>query len=745
MNVLDISTDVAGRFAAKLFAMAGCKVLRPHATSQTIESASHDALSLYLDSGKEAVVLGGKCTLASLVASADLVFTSFDAGRYLGLGAQRSLLSSACTEVTTSSFGVTGPYAQYRGGPAADWASGGYLAITGEPGRPPLMGPENLCAYICGYMAALGAEAALRAWRSNGRRQHVDVSTMETMLCLHQSTFSQLAAGFMRRRTGRYAEVYPLVVRPCKSGYVSLGVVSDEEFDRLAIAFDMPSLAADERFGSRENRVLNRDALDRELAGFLLRHEADFIVDVLQSNGVASAKVVDPLQLQDNPQLQSRGFWVRPGVDEKCVMPGNPIPHAKIFAAKSAVRQSSDRLPRRAPGSLPLEGITVLDLTAFWAGPSATRCLADLGANVIWVERPRSRPDLDEALSDPRGVAQHLYHQKMNRHKRSVVLDLETQAGRKLAMELAGISDVIVENFRPGVADRMGLGAAELCARHPKLVYVSLSGYGSAGPWRDWRSYGPNIEAASSILARTGYEGGEPMRLGHALPDGVGGVAGALAALRGLREREERGCGGWHDISQLEVYAALCGEDVLAASLTGNRFRPIGNRSRTGAIQGVFPCLGDDQWIAIRLDGKPDIERFAMDTGLSLLVEVWRRVPRDDAEIEKLIGTYTSHRNKFDLAQRLQAAGIEAVPVLTPEELARDEHVLARGILVDVECGGHQYMLPGSALRSCPPLVNPHGRAPRFGEHTAEIIAAVRQAEEECRSQRAKGAAGFTR
>jgi crotonobetainyl-CoA:carnitine CoA-transferase CaiB-like acyl-CoA transferase len=211
------------------------------------------------------------------------------------------------------------------------------------------------------------------------------------------------------------------------------------------------------------------------------------------------------------------------------------------------------------------------------------------------------------------------------------------------------------------------------------------------------------------------------MRLGHALPDGVGGIAGALTALRGLRARDQHGHGGWYDVSQLEVYAALAGEDILTASLTGDRMAPIGNRSRTNAIQGVFACRGDDQWIAIRLNGQADVKRFVANSCLSSLLQLAQSTPRDDMAIEALIAAYTSDKNKFKLAQRLQSAGLEAVPVYTADELAADPHVIAREILVEIDCGARRCVLPGSPLHSSPALVDPHGRAPRFGEHTDEV------------------------
>ena len=372
-------------------------------------------------------------------------------------------------------------------------------------------------------------------------------------------------------------------------------------------------------------------------------------------------------------------------------------------------------------GALPLTGTVVLDLTAFWAGPSATRNLADLGATVIKVERPGSRVDLDNQLADPAALVPHLFHCKMNRHKLSITLDLASPEGRDAALRLAGQADVLVENFRPGVTDRLGLGAAQLCAANPSLVYVSLSGYGAAGPWGDLRSYGPNIEAVSSIEARTGYAGGEPLRLGHTLPDGVGGLVGTLAVLRGLREREARG-GGWFEISQLEAYVALSGEEILTASKAGRAPPRIGNRSRTGAIQGAFPCRGDDQWVAVRIAGQADAERFATVSGEPEVSRAAAANPRDLDRIEALIAGFTRTLDKHDAARRLQAAGLEAAPIFTPEDLLADPHLRERGFFVTVRADGWEIDLPGSPFHGDRALADPHGVAPRFGADTAEIL-----------------------
>ncbi len=710
MKVVDLSTDVAGGFGSKLLARAGLEVVRP-------AGPDGSDLGRYLHGHKRRVA-----DARAALAGADVVFTTFDRGA--DGGAAWRPFPGLCVEVTTSSFGTTGPYSTWRGGPLVDWAAGGYLALTGWPDREPLIGPEHLCGYVGGYTAAIAAEAALRERGRTGRGRRVDLSTMESMLNVHQSTFSRLAAGIVRTRTGRYTEVYPLVVRPCRDGYVSLGVVTDVEFDRLVIAIDRDDLVTDDRFADAALRWEHRDALDAELDGYLGRRSADEVVAQLLDHGVAVAKVADGADVLANPQLAYRGFW--DPLDEEGAgrpVPGNPVSDATVFAtapAEPGAARASRLAAARAP-ALPLAGMVVVDFTAFWAGPSATRMLADLGARVIWIERPHSRREPD-ASADATEVVMHHFHLKMNRNKESVVLDLRTTEDRDLARRLVAEADVLVENFRPGVMDGFGLGPAALCAAHPALVYVSLSGFGSTGPWSDRRSYGPTIEAASSIEGRTGYAGGEPLRLGHTLPDGVGGLAGALAALRGLRERDERGVGGWFDVSQLEAYVALSGEELLRASDRGASDRR-GNRARGGALQGVFPGAGDDAWVALRLADRSDVERLAALADLPGLVGAATADPRDDDAVEALIAGFSVQHDTHELAARLQAAGLEAFPALTPPELVVDAQLTARGFFLDVPFGGRTLRLPGSPLAG---LVDPVGPAPRFGEHTDPVLARVR-------------------
>lgn len=705
MRVLDLSCDVAGRFGTRLLAESGVEVIRCGPDDRI-----NDTLSRYLDRNKQRVTVD---RLSEVIDGCDLVWTSFDAGRLLGHGS-RIEAPDSCVHVTTSSYGLTGPYAGWRGGSMADWAAGGYLYITGDPDREPLSGPENMCGYAAGYTAAVGALAALIDRRRTGRGRRLDVSTMEAMLLLHQSTFSRTAAGQLRRRTGRYTEVYPLTVLPCRDGYVSIGVVTDTEFDKLSIAVGRPDLPADPRFADRFGRWDNRDALDTELAGYLDRHEANSVVEHFQRCGVACARVTEPLDVVANAQLAYRGFWQDAG--EGAVAPGYPLRSFHAF-------RGDGRRPGLATGGeLPLAGVRVLDFSIYWAGPSATRLLADMGADVIWVERPGGRLDTDLARDDaPSAVTLqlHLYDRKMFRGKRSIALDLEDAGDLALVHRLARDAHIVVENFRPGVADKLGIGHEALGRLNPGLTYVSLSGWGADGPWSDWRSYGPSIEAASSIEGRTGYAGGEPLRLGHTLPDGIGGLAGAFAALAGLGQSLANGRGGWFDVSQFEAYVAMAGEGILEARRNPLQSERVGNRSRkAGVIQGVFPCLGDDQWIALRLENA--VERRA----LARVADLDESIFDTADEAERAIAGFTRGFEKADLAGRLQRAGLEAFPVLDAMELTADAHLRRRGYFLSIAAGKGVYALPGTPFVATPPMARPSTEAPRPGEDTAAVRAA---------------------
>jgi crotonobetainyl-CoA:carnitine CoA-transferase CaiB-like acyl-CoA transferase len=282
---------------------------------------------------------------------------------------------------------------------------------------------------------------------------------------------------------------------------------------------------------------------------------------------------------------------------------------------------------------------------------------------------------------------------------------------------------------------KLGLDYPTLAAINPKLVYVSLNGFGSDGPRSSWGSHGTLIEAASSIESRTGYVDGGPMKLGHPLPDAVGGIAGALAALRGLRGVAETGRGAYFDISQLESYCAAGGDAVLESSASGAPAQSFGNGSPTWAPQNVYACRGADQWVALsirddsewsslrglllRSDGLSSDDRALLE-GASLDTFEGRR--ERQSGIDGAITRWTMGQDKGVVAKVLQADGIAAFPVMTSDDLVRDPHVRARGVLVYVQFGDEMARLPGVPVRTAELLFDPRGVAPKLGEHTRAIL-----------------------
>jgi crotonobetainyl-CoA:carnitine CoA-transferase CaiB-like acyl-CoA transferase len=207
----------------------------------------------------------------------------------------------------------------------------------------------------------------------------------------------------------------------------------------------------------------------------------------------------------------------------------------------------------------------------------------------------------------------------------------------------------------------------------------------------------------------------EPLRLGHAFPDATGGLAGGLASARGLRRAMTTGTGGWYDISQLEAYLAMSGEGIVEATGMGRGRERVGNRSRLGALQGVFPCKGEDQWIAIRLENEADCALFSQFSGVDVTL-------RGDLDvIEPALAAFTAGHDKQALAAQLQARGIQAFAALDAHELAADPHLKERGYFLAVQAGKQAHAMPGTPLVATPRMADATGPAPRPGEHSSQV------------------------
>jgi crotonobetainyl-CoA:carnitine CoA-transferase CaiB-like acyl-CoA transferase len=371
-----------------------------------------------------------------------------------------------------------------------------------------------------------------------------------------------------------------------------------------------------------------------------------------------------------------------------------------------------DPAPGRA--AAPVTGLKVLDFTHVFAGPFCTRTLADLGADVVHVEsRSRDTGDAHRAAY-------------AHRNKRSICLDLKSEAGHAVAVRLAGMADVIVENFSATVMRRLGLDYATLAANNPRLIFISLSGYGHTGPRSSWTSMNMNLQAYTGLMLTTGAEGDPPTSISNSWNDYIGGLHGVIAVLQALADRTETGRGRHIDLSQFECSVATLGPLLMASTVSGHPPQRRGNRSSSAAPQGVYPCACEDEWCAIAVEtdahfaalaaaiDRPELardERYATAAG---------RLRAHDA-LDAAITAWTRERTPRDAERRLHAAGVPAERMRRVDDIVRSEDSALgfRPLPGDRQRPVLAPTLPFTFSRS---TIEPVGPPAALGVHTADVL-----------------------
>ncbi|MHB1342816.1 MAG: CaiB/BaiF CoA transferase family protein [Thermoleophilia bacterium] len=331
-----------------------------------------------------------------------------------------------------------------------------------------------------------------------------------------------------------------------------------------------------------------------------------------------------------------------------------------------------------------LSGIRVIDFTWVLAGPFATRILGDFGAEVIKVQSVKTAKGAESNLDG--------YFSTWNRNKRSVTLDMNRSESRDLALRLAGISDVVIENFAPRVMANWGLTYEEFSRANPQIIMASMSAMGQTGPWRDHVAFGPSLQALAGLTYLSSYDDTHPVGLGYAYGDHVIGLYGALAVLAAIENRSRTGRGCRIDVSGYEALCTLVAPALMRESIGEAPVRPRGNLS-DGADAcpcGCYPVLGEDRWCVIsastedewlalcRVLGRPDLpgdDRFRIASA--------RRA--NEAELDGVIARWTAERTAEEVVALLQEAGVPAGVVQSAEDLANDPHLAARSFFVPLE------------------------------------------------------------
>lgn len=376
----------------------------------------------------------------------------------------------------------------------------------------------------------------------------------------------------------------------------------------------------------------------------------------------------------------------------------------------------------------PLEGLRIADFTWYWAGPLCTRHLARLGAEVIKLENPAHLDmcRLIQPMVGEPGPNRSGCFNDYNQEKRSVTVNLATPEGRQIALDLIARSDVAIENFSPGVMEKLGLDYQTLRQVNPSLVMVSISGYGDTGPLRSNAALGLPLVFASGLASVTGYGDGHPQRTGISYGDPNGGLHAMFALLAALWHRRRTGEGQHVKVALLEALLAVIPDAVMIRSLTGQEPAQRGNRHPQMAPHGVFRTRGQDEWIAIAVDSNQAWSALAsvlgLDAGAGRFATASERKQHED-ELEQLIGAATSAWDRWELARALQAREVPAFPVVTCKDLVEDPHLAERRYFTELphpEVGGRRHS--GVPWRIWGIDLSPRRPAPQLGEATGYIL-----------------------
>lgn len=730
-SALDL-TDLKGQFAGKLLAELGMRVTKVEPPEGDVvrrigpfkDGVPHPEASLrfaFLNGGKESLVVDDQEALGRLAADVDLVLESGPPGA-LDVEALRRA-NPELVVVSITGFGQTGPRAGYRDPDIVALAMGGLMSISGEASGAPVCAPETQAYYFGSVFAALGALLALRRRELGGGGDHVDVSIQAAVATQEHLIREALFDGVTVRREGsQHKHVAPGRIFPCRDGHVFLFVSTVHWARFLELWRDHPAQLDSEEWRSGAYR--------REHAAFINEHVERFtrgfdkleLTEHLQANGIPCLPVYAPSEFVADAQVRASGLFATlehpvlgsylcpqlPLTLDGRRLPASPPPLLGAHRGPSAARPPA---PHGAPG-MPLEGIRVVSLTTGIAGPNAARHLANYGAEVIKVESRAGGLDSFRHFGEDIDASSRFL--ETNLDVKSVTLNLKQRDGARLLKELVARADVVLENFRPDVLPRLGLGYDALRAVHPAIIVARMPGLGSTGPRSLYGSWGPTLAAFTGFTYLWNHPGQpEPVGSQGVYADYLAGVLAPLVVTAALIQRAQTGEGALLDLAQAEAAAYTLGTTYLGALLNGEEPQPRGNGCPQAALQGCYRCAGADRWCVIACPDEGRWQALCAESGIA----------PDAPDRDGAVGDWTASLDPYALMERLQAAGVACGVVQGGGDLATDPQLLERGFIQSVrhpKLG--EVRLAGLPLRFAQAPTRPFGCAPLLGEHNEEIV-----------------------
>ncbi len=685
------------------------------------------ALFGYLAAGKKSV-LGDD--LHALVPGADVVITDLTDGWTLNNLVAHKHSSAVLVAVTP--FGTSGPYVEEQviANEFILQALSGSIASRGWPGDEPVQAGGRLGEWLAGTFAAAVAAATARHAARSGRGEVIDVSTYEAM-AIAMGGLPAMSASVMgpdSQMNSRSLELPSIV--PTADGMVGFCTITAQQFQDFLVLIERADLLDDAELASVEGRIARRDEFLRMVTQWTECRTTAEIVDLAVAFRIPVAPIGTPAMLPTVDHFLQRGVFVESelGVLQPRVpyrggaittrLPGRP-PELGEHNGSIDWPPRRENAGRADPQALPLSDIRVADFTAFWAGPFATQFLGALGADVVKVEGVRRPDGMRFSAGRPPTWDQWWEWGPVflcsNNNKRGISIELGTDAGRAAALKLIAASDLVIENFSPRVMENFDLQWDAVSAANPHAVMVRMPAFGLDGPWRDRVGFAQTMEQATGMAWITGHAQGPPV-IPRGVCDPIAGLHAAFAAVAALVVRDRDGIGVHVESTMVEAALNVAAEMLVEYSRNGMELRRRGNRGPGASPQGVYRCLGDDEWVAVA--AMDDAARGA----LARLVE--KRELRSDNGIDELIINWAAGRTVPDAVRELRSAGVAAAPVRAPAGLLTDPHLLARGFWERVDhpvagsflCTGMPFTFSGRPRRWI------HRGAPLYGEHTSDVL-----------------------
>ena len=786
LRVVDLSSWIGGAYCTKLLADGGAEVVKVEApggdplrrwsaSGAAIPAKRDGALFNYLHASKQSVVVDPEspadmASVRDLLESAQAVVWSAGSSvaEHPALAPRTIGLEHPHLVVTAiSPFGLEGPWS---GRAATEFTlqawSGGIVGLArGLPERAPVYVGGQIGEWLAGLFAAIGTLAA--GWRGDARGELVDVSMLEslaTCLTYYPVTFNDQLGHPMRRR--RFIPTPG--VGAASDGLVGLGVGTGQQWLDFCALVEHPEWTEDPKL------FLDRTTLAPEIAQWIAAHTVDEVLDLTSAFRIPNAPIANGENATTFEHFRVRETFT----DNPSDGAANPRPPFRFgsmglrapgaaprLGAQSIVDVLRDPGPDQAASvastaGLPFEGLRVLDMTAFWAGPLAGHVLALLGAEVIHLESS-SRPDGVRLVGGVPQTEERFWERgpifaALNTNKKSLTLDLRNPRGNELLRKFVATCDVVIENYTPRVLEQLGLDYESLRRERPDLVMVRMPGFGLDGPWRDEAAFAFVIEDASGLTWLTGHPDLLPFEP-YTVGDPNAGLHALFGLLLALQHRRQSGEGGLVEVAMVDAALNVTAEQVIEHSAYGALLMREGNRGPCGAPQNLYQAAGpdehgrDDSWVAIAVAS--DDQWRALRAALGnpewssdpKLESPTGRVQEHD-RIDAMLGEWCRARPADEIVDLLWPAGVPVGKVVQPHHQPDLPPMEFRQFFEEL----HHPVIGPSRYSTLPMRFSRgperwHRRhAPLLGEHNSELLGSLGLSRTEIESLEADGVIGET-